>query len=452
VQGVFEISAGSITIQGVVQGNGTLQINASNLISLSANALPNPGSAGAIVVSSGSSSPAALNLGTGQKNLDAANGQTQGNIITINSNAAQSLPDFFPEEFALAPAFLLSSNRAMQGLLADKLAELRDLDSNGPSIGFRLLDPAMPLQVSAAHLSASMGSAPVRGAEFAPSETMISGTSTKRWHFFADGFGVLGEVDALQASAAYDFNTAGMVVGTNYQISETQAAGVFFGYSSTHADFGVNSSDMDLESQKIGAQATWKLGKHSWLDAVVSGGPSQLETSRTTTSGNLDGETDGWDLNALLGWGHEFRVGDWKTGPRFEAAYTYFQQNSYTEQDTSNLLASAYDDYEYNSLTTLTAWNVSRSWTVGRSVWRASLQAGWRHEYLDDNATLGATLLLPNIRVQGDGPAADRDSLSARAGMNVDLNEMITLSAGYETETNADYLTHKIESGITLRF
>jgi outer membrane autotransporter protein len=270
----------------------------------------------------------------------------------------------------------------------------------------------------------------------------------KRWGLFITGSGEFVDVESTSIARGSSFNTAGVTVGTDYRVTDHFVLGAAFGYDNTSVDLN------------LGGQLTGDSGKGSlygtyydqgfYVNGIVGGGYSSIDTRRLTLGGFARGETNGTDFDALVGTGYDYHIGGWSFGPLASLRYVRIGIDGFAEKGALGSLLI--DSQSEDSLRSAVGLQVSYTAKIGRIALTPRVSAQWEHEYLTSTTSIDAGFTSANsFTVQG--PYIGRDGLLLDVGVSAQLTPRVGISTYYTGELGRqNYNVHSFSGGFSVTF
>lgn len=269
-----------------------------------------------------------------------------------------------------------------------------------------------------------------------------------RWGYFISGTGEWGDLESVGPRRGTSFTTAGVTVGADYRVNRNVVIGAALGYANTSSDLN-RGGDMDIDSGKASLYATYHK-RGFYLDAIVGGGYSSIDTSRRTVGGFAVGKTEAADFNALLGTGYDFRAGRFTIGPIASVRYSSVGLDAFSERGA--LGAMHIDSQSQDSLESATGLRASYTMKLGEAVVTPEVRAQWMHEYLASNSSIDAGFT-PGNSFAVHGPDVGRDALLLDVGITAQLKPNVSLFSNYSTELGREnYSIQSISAGVRVSF
>jgi outer membrane autotransporter protein len=300
-----------------------------------------------------------------------------------------------------------------------------------------------------------------------------------RWGVFLSGTGEWVSVGDTDNARGYDLESGGFTLGVDYKVTPNFAVGLAAGYTGSNSDLTeggrvrVNggklglyatffqnqpvvaaptmSKDSSKESKEVQPLAA-SVAKGFYADLAVFGGYNSYDFHRSALRGDARGDTDGGELNVLVGLGYDFKKGNLTFGPTASFNYTYIGTNEFTEH--GSLAPLDVHGGKGESLRTAFGLKASYDWKVGGVLVKPEVRAAWQHEYGDAAYALNSSF----ANGAGDsflvnGPQIGRDSVLLGAGFAVQFNERTSAYVYYDGELGRkDYQSHAVTGGIRVAF
>lgn len=288
------------------------------------------------------------------------------------------------------------------------------------------------------------------GSEGKDDKKVFVPTEDNRYGVFLTGVGEWVDVDGDGNARGYDVTTGGFTVGLDYKITPNLAVGVSAGYAGTGADLN-NGGRVFVNGGKLGVYGTYFTGGF-YVDAAVNGGYNSYDTKRSALQGTARGDTDGGELNVLLGTGYDWQVGALSIGPTATFQYTYVGIDSYTENGSLAPLNIASQGAE--SIRTALGFKASYDWRVGGAIIKPEVRAAWQHEFGDDTFDVSSSFAgSANSGFTVRGPEIGRDSALLGGGFAILWNERTSTYVYYDGEIGRErYKAHNVSGGVRLAF
>ncbi len=272
------------------------------------------------------------------------------------------------------------------------------------------------------------------------------------WNVFVEGNVVLAQGFSQDDVAHFDGNTESVTIGADYRFTKNFLAGLTAGYGHTDATLDPNGSSATTDSYSPGFYASY--ADKGWYANLTGAYLHNAYTQSRVISflgQTANSAPEGNEGTASLDGGYDFHSGAWTFGPLAGVQYTHLSVDGYTESGSDAALTVASQDAD--SLRSRLGGRVSYDYKHCGLTFTPHLDASWLHEFMDQargitsqfNGGLGSF----NVRT----PNPSRDSALVDAGLDVQVNEMITAFGDYVVQAGQDnYFGQSIEAGLKIGF
>lgn len=354
-----------------------------------------------------------------------------------------------PEDFAAIFTTGLAISQVQVGNLERRLGEVRQGASGFSDSGFTVTDSHGAQHYDGKSAVSPDGKAGVGFEGKASKEVVESAVeSDPRWGFFISGTGVWGDLESTHSARGADFTTGGVTVGADYRLNRHLVVGAAIGYANTSSDLS-RGGDLEIDSGKGSLYATL-YGGGFYLNGIVGGGYSSIDTKRRTVGGFARGETNATDFNGLLGTGYDFHYGAFTWGPVASFQYSTVGNDGFTERGA--LGALRIHAQSQDSLKSAIGLKASYRQRLGRVVLTPEIRAQWQHEFLEDTSSIDAGFSSGNAFTV-HGPEIGKDALLLDVGASAQLSFHVAIFAYFTTElARENYTVHSINGGVRVSF
>ncbi|NOY70762.1 MAG: autotransporter outer membrane beta-barrel domain-containing protein [Gammaproteobacteria bacterium] len=265
------------------------------------------------------------------------------------------------------------------------------------------------------------------------------------WGYYLNGSFNFGEKDASAREDGFDFDTVGITVGSDYQLSDTVVLGGALGYSQTDANIINNGGDAESDGYSLSFYGTHFIKNGLYFDAIVSYGNTTYDTSRTISFANnvvndtLSGNTDGSHTSVNLGMGQNFEPSNtrWAFSTYGRLAYTHIEIDSYAESSAiGSALELAIGEQSIKSMASTLGAQVSHAISTRFAIFVPHLQIEYHHEFKDDSRNLSARYVndpFGNTFFNVATDEADKNYFTIGGGFSTVFHNGTQLFAYYET-------------------
>ena len=277
----------------------------------------------------------------------------------------------------------------------------------------------------------------------------VAPVAKDRWGVFITGVGEWVNVSGTDNARGFDITTGGFTLGADYKVTPNFALGINAGYAGTASDLA-NGGRVFVNGGKLGLYSTCFSGGF-YLDTAVNGGYNSYDMHRAALQGTARGDTDGGELNVLVGTGYDWKVGSFTIGPTASFQYTYLGLGSFEE--SGSLSPLSFPSQHQESLRTAFGMKASCDWKLGGVLIKPELRAAWQHEYGDNTYSVASTFDGSNDVFHVSGPRIGRDSLLLGAGFAVQINDRTSAYIYYDGEIGREnYESNAVSGGIRISF
>jgi autotransporter-associated beta strand protein len=388
------------------------------------------------------------NEGAVAKMLDSAAGDPRAAQLFqfLNSQPLANLPHdlslIAPAQISSFHATGAAHGNTQIANLGGRMANIRAGLTGFSSIG---------LTLNGSPASSETGFAGVSGPEGKSGPSVLAPAPDNRWGVFVTGIGEFTDVDSTANAAGYDIDTGGVTFGVDYRVCPFLAIGLSAGYAHTRVNIDSGGGNLNVNSGKFGLYAT-AFAQGFYLDAAVTGGPSDYDSHRSALQGSANGSTNSGDVNALVAGGYDWKFGGLTIGPTASFQYGYTGLDSFTE--TGSLAPLKFPDQTAESERTAFGFKTTYDWKVGHIDLLPEFSAAWQHEYGDTEYSIVANLASgAGNSFTVTGPPVGRDSLLIGAGVAVLWTERISTYIYYDGEfARTNYLSNNVSAGVRVTF
>ncbi len=382
-------------------------------------------------------------------------------ILALNNMSAEQLPVAFdqisPIQYASLPAFSFSYANVQFLNMGSRFAEIRQGRRGFSGNNVSLYDNNGRLKLPRDGYFAGTDLVPVSAVRAAE---RFANTPDNPWGFFASGSGTFGDQKSVTSAAGlqpgYDFTTAGMTLGADYQFGQNFVLGLYGGYASGSTTLDGNGSTVSANSGRFGLYATYFTGGF-YANGSVGGAYNSYESERRIIFPGIDRKAtaspDGYEFNTSGGLGYDFTVGKFTLGPSASVQYNRVEVNSFTENN-AGALNLALNSQTAESLRSYVGGRAAYTWEVGKITLLPEVAAFWQREYLDDARTINAQFAGVGGSSFGVQTAqAGRNGALVSAGVSAFWTEKFSTYINYGGELGrSDYTSHSIMGGFRYEF
>lgn len=258
-----------------------------------------------------------------------------------------------------------------------------------------------------------------------------------------------------EKSANYDLSHYGAIAGFDVSVTEDFQLGVSFTYDFGKAKVHGNGGEHETDTARVNVYGMAMLDEVSYFGFGVGLGVTGLETSRRNELETLSGDTSGTDISLTATLGRMFVLAP-QAGLHFSPYigldYTFSRFSGFAETGGTETALDV-DDLERNSLRGIVG--ATLNWLPSED-WRFSLEAAFRHEFLDADTDIDAKFIGGTYAGMSASSTAyfnGEDTVSVGPRVEYRLNANWSVSAGYTFESDlGNATTHSGNVGVRCKF
>ncbi|MBU6346262.1 autotransporter domain-containing protein [Cylindrospermopsis raciborskii] len=261
-----------------------------------------------------------------------------------------------------------------------------------------------------------------------------SGNSQDKWGFFINGDVNFGQQNTTTNQSGFNYNGAGVTVGTDYRFTKNLALGVAFSYGGSDQSYKNNLGKVSADSYGLSIYSGYNQDKF-YLDGLISYGWNNYDITRNT--GFFDrkaiSKTDGNQFGLRLNTGYNLGGKDLEFIPNFGVRYHQVNISKYTENGAESLNMNVSEQTADSLIANL---GVQMTYNIRRNFGTFSPYFGINYEHELANESRNITTELVNQRGLTWNTkinTGDRDYLRLKLGMQTKFVNNLSVSLGYET-------------------
>ncbi len=158
--------------------------------------------------------------------------------------------------------------------------------------------------------------------------------------------GQFAELESLNSIADNDFDSAGVLAGVDYRLTEKAIIGLGIAYNRTEVDYA-NGGRADGEVGRFTGFGTYALPYGLHLEGTVGMAVSSYDVKRPIQFSSIDrtarNDVDGTQFFTSVGLGRDFRSGNLRVTPSVNFQYTYADLEGGLERGADALNLNIHD-------------------------------------------------------------------------------------------------------------
>lgn len=277
--------------------------------------------------------------------------------------------------------------------------------------------------------------------------------------FVTGGLG-WSEVDTTEFARGFDSDSREITAGVDYRLTDNLALGVALGYADFEADFaGTGGQTPESDTVLVHAYGTYYVGERLYLDAILTYGRSEYDSTRRivyatfdeTATGNFDTDL----YSASLNGGYTLPIRPVTTILLVGVDALHAEVDGFTETgaDEFNL---RFDDSEIDSFRTLIGAEASYPLSTDIGVIQPAVFARWIHEFANEGTDTRVVYAADPTNLSAfvitDAPT-DEDYFNVGAYVSTQFAGNLSGFVSYDTLLGLeDVESHLVQLGLRYEF
>jgi outer membrane lipase/esterase len=150
------------------------------------------------------------------------------------------------------------------------------------------------------------------------------------WSFYMQATGGISNREATVASNAFNLESVGGTIGSEYRINNNAFVGGAFDYANPRANQFNNAGTTDVNSYQLGIYGAW-ADAHFFAQGLATIGQQDYRNSRPGVVDIITSNPEGTSVVAAGKVGYLFDAGNSQVGPIAGLTYAHVRVNGYTE-------------------------------------------------------------------------------------------------------------------------
>lgn len=150
------------------------------------------------------------------------------------------------------------------------------------------------------------------------------------WSFYMQATGGISNREATVASNAFNLESVGGTIGSEYRINNNAFVGGAFDYANPRASQFNNAGTTDVNSYQLGIYGAW-ADAHFFAQGLATIGQQDYRNSRPGVVDIITSNPEGTSVVAAGKVGYLFDAGNSQVGPIAGLTYAHVRVNGYTE-------------------------------------------------------------------------------------------------------------------------
>jgi uncharacterized protein with beta-barrel porin domain len=283
------------------------------------------------------------------------------------------------------------------------------------------------------------------------SQGMTRGASG--WSAWGRAFENEINVDSDADASGYDHDSQGGIVGVDYATSPNTTVGASVAYATSDMWFDATPDTADIESWQVNLFGSHGFGRF-YVDGQATYAQHDIGTLRSidlpapagSALATASYEASSWSVNGELG--AIWRLGRVNMQPSLAVAYVDTSADGFTETSTAGYALNV-SGADGESLSTTLALRASGQWMMAKTPVVPDFKIGWRHEYLDDVSSFGASFIDdPAVSMSIVSSKIQADSLVISSGATFGVTKNFEIFFDVNGQYNADASATNASGGL----
>lgn len=282
----------------------------------------------------------------------------------------------------------------------------------------------------------------------------------QRLNVFVIGTGNIGDQQVTQRTNGFDFDTAGVTLGSDFRFSEQLIMGAAFGYIGSHTNMNKEIGNLDADNYNLSLFGSYSLPSNFYIDALARVGWSKYDSRRNFSTlenpdviENVAAKYNGNDYSFSLSVGYSYNINALNLRPFLRYDYIHVAIDGYQEAGNASNLSTV-ESQHINSMRSALGAELSYAISTPYAVLIPLLRAEWQHEFMNDSRLLTAYQSnSPNIITQLYTDSPDRDFVNLGVGVSAVFAHGISGFFYYEAMLANRFINaHAFNGGIRMEF
>lgn len=263
----------------------------------------------------------------------------------------------------------------------------------------------------------------------------------KNWDFYAQAQYSDVENDDARDTPTFDFDLAGALAGADCRLSRTTLVGVAVAAGTGDIDVHHGGGKIDVNDARATAYVSKLLAERVTFDFGAQFGYADYDIKRKTAYGNVDGETDAWNLGIFVNLGTQLTISQ-EYGifaePYVGVAFTYAAVSGFTEEGDGGYFDV--DDFESESVAASVGCNFAWEFELAGTRSRLGFGVAYTCDFCGDEVDIDASVIGDEegtlYRTTADMLASDRFSFGPT--IDIGVTESLGVYASYVFDVGLD--------------
>ncbi len=274
--------------------------------------------------------------------------------------------------------------------------------------------------------------------------------SPVRWNFFAQAEATFMKNDSGSDKPVFDFDTYGVLVGADCQISESLTGGISVAYDTGKAKIHDGGGKIDCDDFRITLYGGGVIADLFFINAGAQFGYGSFDAKRKTVYGRATGNTNVWsggvfaDAGMLIDLSKDLGL---SLRPYVGIAYMRSQVEKFSDSQYN------IDDFSGDSLRARVGIGLYWDFDVAGTNWALGVDGSYSHDFLGDDVDIDAAVRGSGASFSATAEAMPKNIFSVGPVLSIAITENLGMFAAYTFEAGTDSsIAHNVNVGVKLSF
>lgn len=274
-------------------------------------------------------------------------------------------------------------------------------------------------------------------------------------HVWLQAVGGFGNIDGDRNASGADYQSGGIALGAEADVSERVTVGAALAY--TRSDVDMRRAGIEIDSYQAAFYGNWQRGD-TYVRGSTGLGYHDTSASRRLSLGGLEHNAranyDGWTAALSLEAGKAITLSESVVvTPLAGIDYVHVTRSRFTEKEGGDTRLTVSSDHFDSLQSVLGARVQSNLFADGERRVSSYLEAAWLHEFADRGSNLRAGFATaPDSDFRIFGPRTDRDRARVGAGIKAQMTETLDLELAYRGDIAHSDKSHLFAATVRMRW
>lgn len=247
---------------------------------------------------------------------------------------------------------------------------------------------------------------------------------------WATTYGSYADQKPGEMRPGFSYQSTGFLLGMEADRSSDVSLGLAFAYDFSQFAVHGGQGRGEMNTFRYGPYLSCQSDSGLYFDTIVSGGLHWSDVTRYSVYGDMDSSPFDPDVSWTAELGRHIQLEQFRLTPLMGLVFTNVFQNAYEESNPSAGAMQLWGD-DIASLRSILGARFARPGQMVRRPVLWELQAGWTHEYLDNDVIFQGSFVEYSDLFQLSFAGGDRDAAYFGLGVGSQIRQGTTLSLKY---------------------